>query len=151
MRIIFSAAALIAVVVLVSVPVHAELPAGAVGQVKTLVSGASVARGGKQQSAELGAPVFEGDVVSTDGSGSVGITFLDGTVLSLGADSELTIDAFVFDPQDRQLSFAAKFLKGTATYLSGRIAKLAPEKVSLSTPFTTIGIRGTRVLIKVAE
>lgn len=145
------AAILAVVVILLSFPAAAELPDGAIGQVKTLVSGASVVRAGKSENAVLGAPVYEGDVVSTDSSGSVGITFLDGTVLSLGGDSEMTIDEFVFEPQDQKLSFAAKFLKGTATYLSGRIAKLAPDQVDLATPFTTIGIRGTRVLIKVAE
>ena len=145
------AAVLMLGVLLFSLPVEAELPAGAIGQVKTLVSGASVERAGKSEAAVLGAPVYEGDVVSTDASGSVGITFLDGTVLSLGTGSAMTIGAFVFEPQDKRLSFAAKFLKGTATYLSGRIAKLAPDQVDLATPFTTIGIRATRVLIKVAE
>lgn len=145
-------AAILAVLFLsLSAPASAELPEGAIGQVKTLVSGASVERAGKSESAVLGTPVYEGDLVLTDASGSIGITFLDGTVLSLGSDSAMTIDAFVFEPQDKKLSFAAKFLKGTATYLSGRIAKLAPDHVDLATPFTTIGIRGTRVLIKVAE
>ncbi len=132
-------------------PASADLPENAVGQVKTLVSGVTMERGGAVQDAVLGGPVFEGDVVSTDGSGSVGITFKDGTVLSLGSDSQMAIDAFVFDPQDRKLGFGARFLKGTAAFLSGRIAKLAPEQVSLTTPYSTIGIRGTRILVSVGE
>ncbi len=151
MRGYFAAILMAATVFCLTGQAAAELPEGAIGQVKTLVSGASVSRAGKLENAQLGAPVFEGDVVSTDPSGSIGITFLDGTVLSLGSDSRMAIDAFVFEPQDEKLSFAAKFLKGTATYLSGRIAKLSSDHVDLSTPFTTIGIRGTRVLIKVAE
>ena len=34
-------------------------------------------------------------------------------------------------------------------YLSGRIAKLAPEKARFDTPVASIGIRGTRFAVKV--
>jgi len=130
---------------------RAELAENAIGQIKTLVSGASIRRGDGSVDAELGGPVFEGDVLSTDSDGTVGVTFIDGTVLSLGPTSEIQIDAFIFEPQEKNLGFTAKFLSGTATYLSGRIAKLAPDTVNLSTPFSTIGIRGTRLLIKVGD
>ena len=130
---------------------HAELPQGAIGQIKSVDSGASIRRNGVAADAESGGEVFEGDVIITDLTGAIGITLKDGTVLSLGPDSEMKLDRFIFEPQENKLGFAAKFLSGTATYLSGRIAKLAPEQVNLSTRFSTIGIRGTRVLIKVAK
>lgn len=130
---------------------RAELPQDAIGQIKSVDSGASIRRNGGSTDAEAGGPVYEGDVIVTDLTGSIGITLKDGTVLSLGSDSEMELDRFIFEPQEKKLGFAAKFLSGTATYLSGRIAKLAPEQVNLSTRFSTIGIRGTRVLIKVAK
>ncbi len=130
---------------------RAELPQGAIGQIKSLDSSASIRRNGVAANADTGGAVFEGDVIITDFTGAIGITLKDGTVLSLGPESEVELNRFVFEPQENKLGFTANFLRGTATYLSGRIAKLAPEQVSLKTRFSTIGIRGTRVLIKVAK
>jgi hypothetical protein len=42
-------------------------------------------------------------------------------------------------------------LKGTAVYLSGIIGKLSPQSVRFETPNATIGIRGTKMLVKVDE
>jgi hypothetical protein len=39
--------------------------------------------------------------------------------------------------------------KGSAVYNSGKIGKLSPESVKLSTPRATVGVRGTRFIIKV--
>ncbi|NQV99623.1 MAG: FecR domain-containing protein [Rhodospirillales bacterium] len=130
---------------------HAELPDGGIGEIKTLDAGTFVIRGDARESAALGGIVFQGDEFETDSQGAVGITFIDGSTLSLGSDSYMEIDAFIFVPQDEKLGFAVHFLKGTAMYLSGRIAKLSPEDVKISTPLATIGIRGTRLLIQVAE
>jgi len=42
-------------------------------------------------------------------------------------------------------------LKGTAAYVSGVIVKLSPKAARFETPTATIGIRGTRFLVKVGE
>jgi hypothetical protein len=42
-------------------------------------------------------------------------------------------------------------VQGTAVYISGIIAKLSPQSVRFETPNATIGIRGTRFLVKVDE
>jgi len=34
-------------------------------------------------------------------------------------------------------------------FVSGSIAKLAPQAVQITTPVSTIGIRGTRFLVKI--
>ena len=40
-------------------------------------------------------------------------------------------------------------MKGTFSFLSGQIAKLSPDNVKLMTPDATLGIRGTKLLVKV--
>ena len=47
------------------------------------------------------------------------------------------------------LKFAASMSKGTLNVVSGVIAKLKPESVSVKTPTGEIGVRGTTYLIKV--
>ena len=146
-----------AVILIVSVglifPVgaSAEFPENAIGQVKTLKVGALVVRGEIREVIQHGSSVFVNDVIETDSEGAVGITFVDGSVLSLGPESQFEIEEYLFAPHDEDVAFGAKIVKGTLMYLSGRIAKLAPEKIRLTTPFATIGIRGTRFLIQVEE
>jgi hypothetical protein len=40
-------------------------------------------------------------------------------------------------------------LKGTAAYLSGLISKLSPDSAHFKTPTASIGIRGTKFVVKV--
>jgi hypothetical protein len=42
-----------------------------------------------------------------------------------------------------------RFIRGAATYVSGRIAKLAPDSIRLETPAAIIGVRGTTLAISV--
>jgi len=44
-----------------------------------------------------------------------------------------------------------KMAKGTFSYLSGLIAKLAPDSVKLLIPDATIAVRGTKLLVDVQQ
>lgn len=119
-----------------------------IGRVKTITGSVKIQRGTNTQPAVLGMPVFLNDNVQTGPAGSIGITFNDATLITLGGDSNLNIDTFVFDPHEKKLALALRLFRGTFSYLSGRIAKLAPEHVSVETPTSVIGIRGTHFLVK---
>jgi len=41
--------------------------------------------------------------------------------------------------------------RGTAAYLSGMVGKLSPESVRFETPVASVGIRGTKLLVKIDE
>jgi hypothetical protein len=90
-----------------------------------------------------------GDRVSTGADGKAGLLFEDDTVMSLGPKSALRIEDFRFQPAEKKLSFVARILQGTATYLSGQIGRLAPDLVRVETPHATIGMRGTHILVSV--
>jgi hypothetical protein len=77
------------------------------------------------------------------------VVFNDDTLLSLGPGSVLVIDEFVFAPNQGKFSIVIRMLKGTAAYLSGLISKLAPESAHFETPSASIGIRGTKFVVKV--
>jgi hypothetical protein len=119
------------------------------GIVKAVDGGAVIERDGQAIEASEGMTVLMGDVVRTRSSGSIGVVFRDDAVLSMGPDSAVVIDDYLFEPLEGHLSFIAKILQGTVSFISGQITKLSPESVNLVTPAATIGVRGTRVLVKV--
>lgn len=98
--------------------------------------------------AEPGLPVYLGNKIKTGNNGSLGLTFKDNTVISLGPDTEVVIDEYLYAPATDQLKLTASLLQGTLHYISGVIAKLRPEAVSVVTPAGVIGVRGTRFLAK---
>jgi hypothetical protein len=95
--------------------------------------------------------VYRGDVVRTGKDGSMGIVLTDDTTISLGPNSELAIKEYAFDPKEGKFALLARMAKGTFVYLSGVIAKLAPNSVHLEIPDATIAVRGTKLLIEVQE
>ena len=97
-----------------------------------------------------GDPIFKGDVVETEGSGSVGLVFLDKTTMSLSEGGKMVLDELVYDPATGDGSMAVDMLEGAFSFVSGEIAKTGPDAMSVSTPVATIGIRGTTVAGKAA-
>jgi hypothetical protein len=59
------------------------------------------------------------------------------------------LEKFLYAPADGSLALAIKFVKGVAAYVSGRIAKLAPDAIRLETPGAIVGVRGTSLAIRV--
>lgn len=95
--------------------------------------------------AESGQPVFIGDEVTTDGQGHLQILLLDQTVFTIGPNTAITIDEFVFDPKTQNGKMEASITKGIFRYVSGKIAAKKPGNVKINLPTATIGIRGTIV------
>jgi len=122
-----------------------------IGHVKSLDGAAFIITGDDRRAAKLGDAIVQNDVLETGEPGAIGVTFIDDTMVSLGPDTRLTIDEYVFSPADGQYSFVSKVGKGTMLFVSGVMGKLAPEAVSVETPAGTIGIRGTRFLVQVKD
>ncbi|MEG2173481.1 MAG: FecR family protein [Desulfovibrionaceae bacterium] len=120
-----------------------------IGNVKTLSGTAYVQRGDTQLRPALGDTLQVQDRVRTGADGSIGISFVDGTRLSLGPSSDVALRDYVFAPQENTFAFSLELLKGTAAYISGRLGKLSPDSVKIATPHVTIGIRGTSFALKV--
>jgi hypothetical protein len=119
------------------------------GRVKVSSGAAFIVRDGAQIPAQVGQVVYEADGVRTGTDGKIGLTLNDDTRLSLGPNSELKLEKFVYAPADTTFGLALRFIKGAATYVSGRIAKLAPDSIKLETPAAIIGVRGTTLAISV--
>ncbi len=140
--------AAVSVMVLAAVPALAQQPAQA-GRIKVVSGSVQIVRGGALVPAQVGQSVFEADAVRTGPDGRVGITLQDDTRVSLGPDSEMRLDRFLYAPADGRIGLALKFVRGIAAYVSGHIAKLAPDSIRLETPAAIVGVRGTTLAIRI--
>ena len=142
------------VFVVFAVPASADpLDAGrsAAGRVKVTSGAAFIVRGTSTLPAKVGDAIMETDSVRTGPDGRIGITLKDDTRVSLGPDSEVRLDRFSYAPGEGRLALAMRFVQGVAGYISGRIAKLAPNAVKLETPAAIVGVRGTSLAIRVTS
>jgi hypothetical protein len=121
------------------------------GHIKVARGGVQVERAGQKTPASVGAVVQAGDVVITGADGSVGITFLDNSLLSAGPNSVLAIDRFAFDSTTHQGSFESSLRKGTLAVVSGKLAKQSPEAMKVRTPAAVLGVRGTEFLVRTGD
>ena len=120
-----------------------------VGHVKTVTGAAQVITNGKPVKALLGTPIMQGSVLKIGADSSLGASFKDGTIMSFGPMTELTVTEYLYSPADGKLKFGSKLTRGTLNYVSGVIAKLKPDSVTVTTPTGLIGVRGTQFVAKV--
>lgn len=130
-------------------PAFAQPPQSAAGRIKVATGSVFIVRGGALVPAQAGQEVFEADGLKTGADGRIGITLKDDTRVSLGPESEVRVDRFVFAPADGRMGLVLKVVRGVMAYVSGRIAKLSPDSIRLETPAAVVGVRGTTLAVHV--
>ena len=63
----------------------------------------------------------------------------------------MRLERFNYASADGGLGLVLKIVRGVAAYVSGRIAKLAPDSIRLETPAAIVGVRGTSLAIRVGR
>ncbi len=119
----------------------------AVASVKTAKGSCSVQRASQTITVSEGMHLDEGDVLKTGNDGYLSFIMRDGTRISLGPDTELTVSEFAYDPGHDKLALVLKLGHGMLAYISGKIASFSPEAVKVQTPTALIGVRGTRFVV----
>jgi len=122
---------------------------GSVGIVKTTTGTVEVKRDAKAIELKVGSALENGDIIMTKSKSSVGITFDDGTRLSLGEKAIFVIKIFKVKPEKKEFDVDVYLKKGKAIFSSGKIGKLSPESVKFRIPEGIIGIRGTKFAVEV--
>jgi outer membrane protein OmpA-like peptidoglycan-associated protein len=126
------------------------LPEGQIGRIKTVSGTASITRGSQHLPATPGVPIYREDVIETGPDGSIGITFVDDSVFSTGPGSQLALSQFRFDVNDSRGNMLAELKKGTLAVVSGEITHTTPGAMSIKTPSSILGVRGTTFAVEVA-
>jgi hypothetical protein len=93
--------------------------------------------------------VYRGDVVATGPDAKVSLVFADGTAFNVSSNARMELNEFVYNPDGKSNSSMFSLLKGTFTFVAGKIAKTGSMR--LDTPVATMGIRGTTPHVIVSE
>jgi len=136
-------------VILVGATSAVAQEAAPAGRVKVATGSVSIVRGDAVIAARPGDAIFASDTLRTGADGRIGVTLKDDTRLSLGPGSEVRIERFVYAPETGALGMVLNFVRGVSAYVSGHMAKLAPDSIRLETPAAIIGVRGTTLAIRV--
>jgi len=120
-----------------------------IGQIKKLKGAVNVERAGKSMAAAVGMKVQTADKVKTGPDGSVGITFTDDTMLSVGPGSILTLSRYAFDSTTYEGQFDTTVRQGTISMVSGKLAKQSPKAVRVITPSAVMSVQGTEFFVNV--
>jgi hypothetical protein len=124
---------------------------GQVAQIKTVAGQAEIVRNGARVVARVGDSLYEKDSIETGPDGSIGITFIDNTVMSSGPDSQIVLEDYKFNSSNFKGSMLADMNRGTVSMISGDIARSSPGAMKVKTPTAILGVRGTRFVIEVKD
>ena len=122
-----------------------------IGQIKTSKGAVTIERGGQSLPATVGVRLQPSDVITTGADGLVGITMSDDSLLSAGPNTSLSLDRYAFDTTTHQGQFDTSLRKGMLAVVSGRIAKQSPDAMTVRTPTSILGVRGTEFVVSVND
>ena len=123
------------------------LAAEAVGEVTKLRGQARAARGGQNVMLSEGAKLQQGDTIVTGPDARMKLQFQDGSTMTLGETSKLTIDKAQFDGGKRDI--AASLLDGI---VRATVAKAdAGSNFQVSSSLVTSAARGTEWIVSIKD
>ncbi|MFC1523928.1 FecR domain-containing protein [Thermodesulfobacteriota bacterium] len=129
-------------------PISAKTSGEPVGEVIFLEGLAYTKNGSSNIPLEKGSTIYQNNIIITEQESRVEIHFHDGTILAMDQNSRIVIDDYVFDTKRPDKSKLLLLMgKGAMRVISGKIAKINPERFHIKSPLATIGIRGTDVAV----
>jgi hypothetical protein len=120
-----------------------------IGNVATLTGSATVTRNNAAAPLKLQDDIYLNDVLATSANSTLGVTFNDATTFNLTANARITVDSYVYEDGGKQNAALFDVTKGTVAFVAAAVAKTGDMKIS--TPTSTLGIRGTTGLVEVPD
>jgi hypothetical protein len=108
----------------------------AIGKATSVVPQADGSHGGTLSG---GSSVYSKETVRTGSSGKADLQFHDSSQLSVGSNSSVRLDKFVYDPNKSAGTVAIQATKGSFRFVTGAQGK---GNVQVKTPYGTLGVRG---------
>ncbi len=130
--------------VLAASGVVAQERVGVSGAVNPDVTGAPP--GAATRQVVIGQDVVFNERITTGALGQTQLLFLDESAMTIGPNSDLTIDQFVYDPKSGTGQLAMSASRGLLRYVGGKLSK-QEEGVSLRTSTATLAVRGGAFLL----
>jgi|GEM_PF-946462 len=106
--------------------------------------------GAPMRTLELGDAIIFNERITTSNRGNIQILFADQTTLTLGPNSDLTVDQFVYNPGAAgEGSLLLSLSRGSMRIFGGELGEAG--RLDVNTPSALLGIRGTSAVIDVDE
>src|SRR5215472_12687353 len=127
-------------------------PAPAIAQQRIGVSSAvnpeatGIAPSAAPRTLLVGQDIVYNERITTTAEGQTQILFVDQSAMTVGPNSDMVIDAFVYDPAAGTGKLAANLTRGVFRFVGGKLSK-QDNAVTMQTPSATIGIRGGVILV----
>jgi hypothetical protein len=90
-----------------------------------------------------GDKIYFGDSIIVKEKSNSQILLLDETVMSVGSNSEIKIDEFIYDPKTKDGKILSQIKSGSMKVLTGAVSEKNPANLEIKVPAGTIGTRGT--------
>jgi hypothetical protein len=146
-RRVLIAAVIWAIAAMLAGPASAEGQIGATSIVVNTVTG-TLATTHESAPLRAGIDVFQNETIATADNSASRVIFQDKTELSVGPQSSVVLDRFVFDPNPSKSVVAISIARGVARFSTGFLPK---PNYQINTPSAQIGIRGTVLTITVSS
>src|SRR5262245_13400224 len=95
---------------------------------------------------QVGSGIIFRERISTSASGSTQVMFIDKTTLSVGPNSNILIDEFVYNPNAGSGQMTVTLTKGAMRMVGGNVSHT--QGATIKTPLATIGVRGGVATVK---
>jgi len=132
---------------LIAIFILSTLLFGSIGNITSFKGSVTVKRDTQKMLGKINLLIEQNDIISTQKDSNAIIKFNDNTIITIGKDSILNIQEYLYDEEvisNSKTQF--NFLKGTFKSVTGAIGHLNPTKFKLNTKTASIGIRGTVTL-----
>lgn len=137
-----------AMVVPASAPAPAAAPPVQVGGAEQVVVWAyQTPPGLERDDLHVREAVFSQELLETVPKGALHVRLLDTGQIRLGADSQVRLDEFVYDPASGSGKITASIGKGVCRFITGRVKG---DDFKVRSPTALIGARGTDFVVAVA-
>ncbi len=125
------------------IPTHAQDQIGVAAAVNQNTTDLTLEE--ERRLVEAGYKIIQNHTIETDNVGKAQMLLLDGTAFTVGPNSSVTLDRFIYNPQTAEGSLEVTS-RGLMRLVGGRVTKEKPALIR--TNAATIGIRGGITIIQ---
>ena len=107
----------------------------------------------KTETRELktGDKIYLNETIFAGAESGTQLLLLDQSTFTIGSDSEVVMDTFIYDPATSDGKIVASVKQGSLKVISGLISKKNPDSLTVEVPEGTLGSRGTEFQTNVSK
>ena len=107
----------------------------------------------KTETRELktGDKIYLNETILAGADSGTQILLLDQSTFTIGSDSEVVMDTFIYDPETNDGKIVDNVKQGSLKVISGLISKKNPDSLTVKVPEGTLGSRGTEFQTMVSK